>query len=184
MGADDAPWRHAAAADPPARMPIALSAHDTRPAPTRNPAWTGQRGPCRAVRAARGRPSASPGAADNHLLPLPARPMLPARFAGLADPQAVIALGVLRAMECRRMAMHAFDYQRLSLSLREAMGSLRLDDLLFIARKGDPLLAELAENLLYDVGAETLIDKGLSSRHAVRLTRELMHRMAMDPNAA
>jgi len=110
--------------------------------------------------------------------------MRPARFASLADPQAVIALDVLRAMESRRMAMHAFDYQRLSLSLREAMGSLRLDDLLFIARNGEPILAALAENLLYDIGAETLIDEASGLRHAVRLTRDLMHRMAMDPNAA
>jgi len=44
MGADDAPWRRAAAADPLARMPIAPNARDTRPAPTRSPAWTGQRG--------------------------------------------------------------------------------------------------------------------------------------------
>jgi hypothetical protein len=43
---------------------------------------------------------------------------------------------------------------------------------------------ELAENLLYDIGAETLIDGGAGSRHAVRLTRDLLHRMAMDPNAA
>ena len=110
--------------------------------------------------------------------------MLPARFACLADPQAVIALDVLRAMECKRMAMHAPDYQRLSLSLREAMGSLRLEDLLLVARKGDELLAELAENLLYDIGAETLIDEGAASRPAVRLTRDLLRRMAMDPNAA
>ena len=41
MGADDAPWRRAAAADPPARMPIAPNARDTRPAPTRSPAGRG-----------------------------------------------------------------------------------------------------------------------------------------------
>jgi hypothetical protein len=110
--------------------------------------------------------------------------MLPARFASLADPHAVIALDVLRAMECGRMAMHATDYQRLSLLLREAMGSLRLDDLLFIARQGDGILPELAENLLYDIGAETLIDERSGWRHAVRLTRDLVRRMAMDPNAA
>jgi hypothetical protein len=110
--------------------------------------------------------------------------MLPARFASLADPQALIALDVLRAMECGRMAMHALDYQRLSLSLRDAMGALRLDDLLLVARHGRGLLAELAENLLYDIGAETLIDAGPGSRHAVRVTRDLMRRMAMDPNAA
>ena len=91
---------------------------------------------------------------------------------------------VLGAMESGRMAMHALDYQRLSLQLREAMGSLRLDDLLFIARQGDGILPGLAENLLYDIGAETLIDAGPRSREAVRLTRDLLHRMAMDPNAA
>jgi hypothetical protein len=110
--------------------------------------------------------------------------MLPARFASLADPQAVIALDVLGAMESGRMAMHALDYQRLSLQLREAMGSLRLDDLLFIARQGSGILPGLAENLLYDIGAETLIYAGPRSRQAVRLTRDLLHRMAMDPNAA
>jgi hypothetical protein len=110
--------------------------------------------------------------------------MLPARFASLADPQAVIALDVLRAMESRRMAMHALDYQRLSLLLREAMGALRLDDLLLIVRRGDGVLAGLAENLLYDIGAETLIDAGSGARSAVRLTHELLRRMAMDPNAA
>src|SRR5688572_24659438 len=105
-------------------------------------------------------PSACRRPADNHLLPLPARPMPPARFASLADPQAVIALDVLCAMESKRMSMHALDYQRLTGLLREAMGALRLDDLIFIARQGVGILPELAENLLYDIGAETLIDEG------------------------
>ena len=104
--------------------------------------------------------------------------MLPDRFASLSDPGAVIALDVLRAMEAGHMVMQAMDYQRLSRSVTDVMRVLGLDDLLLLARHGDSLLAGLAENLLFEIGAETLVDEGrLGSREAARLTHELTQRL-------
>jgi hypothetical protein len=46
-----------------------------------------------------------------------------ARLASLSDPQIVIALDTLRAMEHKRMSMHAQDFQRLRQLLRDALAT-------------------------------------------------------------
>lgn len=92
------------------------------------------------------------------------------RLSALRDP-----VSVLRALENKHIAMDATEYLTSSRRVTEALRAMGVVELLVIARSMMPVLSQLAENVLIELGADHLVGD-LPARTLARANTEALLR--------
>jgi hypothetical protein len=94
------------------------------------------------------------------------------RLSALRDP-----VSILRALENKHIAMDATEYLTSSRRVTEALRAMGVVELLVIARSMMPVLSQLAENVLIELGADHLVGD-LPARTLARAnTQALLRRL-------
>jgi len=93
-----------------------------------------------------------------------------ARLSALRDP-----VSILRALENKHIAMDATEYLTSSRRVTEALRAMGVVELLVIARSMMPVLSQLAENVLIELGADHLVGD-LPARTLARANTEALLR--------
>jgi len=92
------------------------------------------------------------------------------RLSALRDP-----VSILRALENKQIAMDATEYLTSSRRVSEALQAMGVVELIVIARSMMPVLSQLAENVLIELGADHLVGD-LPARTLARANTEALLR--------
>jgi len=94
------------------------------------------------------------------------------RLSALRDP-----VGILRALENKQIAMDASEYLSSSRRVGDALRAMGLVELIVIARSMMPVLSQLAENVLIELGADHLVGDLPARTSARAATQTLLQRL-------